>query len=319
MITLRKFSLLLFLVTLSIHHLQAQKNIEDYKNEILSEDKMLITTNKAIKLIQESKSEDFKNLFADDIKKNITDSQIKQLIVQLNNLFKTEGIPTDKRDITPSLHASVKGKDTLFLNNINYNYKSSKSLIFSFSKNYGTDKIIGLHLKEKPLNSGNYRPNIKQIESFQFNIDDIKNFRIYYDEGKDKKTKFKNEIGYFVIQGDAEKLKKTGIKSIIENIFSDLSKSKYESVNIFNQPLDRGENPNFIQIEFALKDKPYLISLYLPLKNDQKYSGKIVLMEKEYQNLGYQFILDQNNYTNIVKEFPRILDLKLDNFYEDIP
>jgi hypothetical protein len=314
---LKKKYFIVFLLIFSTY-IRAQKNIEDYKSEILSEDEMIITANKAIKLIQENKTGDFKNLFADDIKRNITDSQIKLLIDQLNKLFKDEGLPTDKRDVIPSLQASIKAKDTIFINNINYNYKSSKSLIFSFLKNYGTNKLVGVHLKEKPLNTGNYRPSIKQIESFTFNIEDIKSFRIYYDEGN-KKTKFKNEIGYFAIQGDLEKLKKSGIKPIIENIFKDLLKSKYESVDIFNNSLERGENPKFIQAEFTLKDRPYLISLYLPLKKDQKYSGKIVLMEKEYQNLGYQFILDQNDYLNIVKEFPKILDLKLDNFYEDKP
>ncbi|AYM99822.1 hypothetical protein [Chryseobacterium sp. 3008163] len=176
-----------------------------------------------------------------------------------------------------------------------------------------------MHLQDKPLNSKNYRPNVKQIENFNFNVDDITSFRIYYDEGKNKRTKFKNEIGYFAIQGGAEEFEKSKIKPIIKNIFSDLTKSKYESVDVFNNPLQRGENPKFIQIEVALKDKPYLIFIYLPLLKDQKYSGKIVLMEKEYQNLGYQFILNQNDYLNIVKEFPKILDLKLDNFYEEKP
>lgn len=316
MIVIAKIPLITFLV-FSIY-LKAQ-NIEDYKSEILAEQEMLITTSKAIQLIEENKSKDLKNLFADDIKNGITDSQIQQLTNQLNKLFKAEGIPTDKRDILPSLQATVKEKDTIFINNINYNFKSSKCLIFSFLKRYGTNKLAGIYLKEKNLTTGNYRPNIKQLESFNFNINDIKNFRIYYDEGKSKKTKFKNEVGYFAIQGNLEKLEKSGIKPVIEAIFSDLLKSKYQSVDVFNNTLERGENPSFIQIEFSFKSQPYLISLYLPLQKDQKYSGKIVLMQKEYQNLGYQFILNQNDYSDIVKEFPKILNLKLDNFYEDKP
>jgi len=318
MTILKSFSLILVLIA-SSNCLRAQKNIENYKSEILSEDEMLITAGKAIKLIQDNRPLDLKNLFSADIRKNITDPQIKQLTEQLNSFFKTEPIPTDKRDILPSLQASVNNNDTIFINNINYNFKSSQTLIFSFLKKYGTKELSGIRLQDKPLSSKNYRPNIKQIENFNFNVDDVTHFRIYYDEGKNKRTKFKNEIGYFAIQGDAEKFEKTKIKPIIKNIFSDLTKSKYESVDVFNDPLQRGENPKFIQIEFALKDKPYLIFIYLPLIQDQKYSGKIVLMEKEYQNLGYQFILNQNDYLNIVKEFPKILDLKLDDFYEEKP
>ncbi|HCA05802.1 hypothetical protein [Chryseobacterium sp.] len=292
---------------------------DNFKSEILSEDEMLITTGKALQLIQENKPADFKNLFAPDIRKTITDSQIVQLTEQLNSLFKNEKIPTDKRDILPSLQVTGNNKDTLFVNNINYNFKSSKTLIFSFLKKYGTKELAGVHLKNKPLNTGNHRPNLKQIEDFKFNVDDITWFRIYYDEGPNKITKFKNETGYFAIQGDSEKLEKSGIKPILKNIFSDLAQSKYESVDIFNDSLKRGEDPKFIQIEFSLKGEPYLISLYFPLLDHQNYSGKIVLMEKEYQNLGYQFILNQSDYLNMVKEFPKILDLKLDNFYEDKP
>ncbi|MET3536225.1 hypothetical protein [Chryseobacterium limigenitum] len=318
MTILKRFSLILALIFFC-NYLRAQKSIENYKSEILSEDEMLITTGKALKLIQENKPLDLKNLFTEDIRKNITDSQIKQLTEQLNSFFKTETIPTDKRDILPSLQASVNNNNTIFINNINYNFKSSQTLIFSFLKKYGTKELSGISLQNKPLNSKNYRPSIKQIENFNFNIDDVTHFRIYYDEGKNKHTKFKNEIGYFAIQGDSEEFEKSKIKPIIKNIFSELTKSKYESVDVFNNSLQRGENPKFIQIEVALKDKPYLLFLYLPLLQDQKYSGKIVLMEKEYQNLGYQFILNQNDYLNIVKEFPKILDLKLDNFYEEKP
>ena len=288
---------------------------------------MRLTTDKAVKLIQVKNYEEVKKLFADDISKNISASQITQLVDQIHLLFKNEGLPVGHENILPALNASMNGNDTVFVNNIMYNFKpisdgtnsSQKVLTFSFLKKYGTQKLVGINLNTNPLSKGNIKPTIKPLENLKFSVADITKFRIYYDEGAKKRTKFKNETGYFAIEGDAITLEESGIKAIIESIFSDLAKSKPVNSKPFNSTLNRGDNVKFIQAEFGFKDKPYLLFIYLPIENGGQYSNKIVIMQKEYANLGYEFSLNQVDYPKLTSEFPKITELKLDNYYVDKP
>lgn len=302
---------------------QNKNDISNYQNEILAEDEMRVTTDKAVSLIQNKDYTKFKKLIVDDIAKNISEQQIIQIVDQINGIFRTEGIPIGNENILPSLNATLNGNDTIFVNNIMYNFKpinnNQKVLTFSFLKKYGTNKIVGVNLNTNPLTSVNAKPKINQIEKFNFNVSDISNFRIYYDEGVDRKTKFKNEIGYFAIQGDLNILRESGILPIIETIFSELKKSKFESVKTFNSTLNRGDNANYIQGEFVFKNSPYSIFIYLPIKNGAEYENKIIVMQREYVNLGYEFTLNQNDYLKIKSEFPRIATMKLEDFYLDKP
>ena len=302
---------------------QDKNDISNYKTEILSEEEMRFTTDKAVLLIQNKNYTEFKHLIVEDIAKNISEQQIIQIVDQINEIFKTEGIPTGNENILPALNATLNGNDTIFINNILYNFKpinnSQKVLTFSFLKQYGTDKIAGVNLNTNPLSSANAKPTIKQIEKFDFNVSDISNFRIYYDEGVDRKRKFKNEIGYFAIQGDLNTLRESGILQIIETIFSELKKSNFKSVKTFNSTLNRGESAKYIQAEFGFKNLPYSIFIYLPIKNGGPYENKIIVMQREYVNLGYEFTLNQNDYLKIKSEFPKIAEMNLENFYLDKP
>ena len=305
-----------------------QKNIDkidvsNYQSEILPEEEMRVTTDKAVIFIQNKNYAEFKQLIVDDVAKNISEQQIIQIVDLINEQFKMEGVPTGNENILPSLKMAFDGNDTIFVNTIMYNFKpinnERKILTFSFLKKYGTDKIIGVHLNTNPLSSGNVKPTIKQIEKFDFNVTDISNFRIYYDEGIDRKRKFKNEIGYFAIQGDLNTLKESGISPIIETIFSELKKSNFKSVKKFNSTLNRGENAKYIQAEFSFKNLPYSIFIYLPIKNGGQYENEIILMQREYVNLGYEFTLNQNDYLIIKSEFPKIAEMNLENYYLDKP
>lgn len=301
------------------------KNLNDYNYEesVLSEDEMIATSEKAIELIKNNQLKEFRELFAEEISKDISDDQLSQLITHLNLLFQKEGVPSGEDNVVPAIQASINRTDTLFINKIMYNYEPtetepySKILSFSFLKKHGTKKLAGINLGTDGQKG--QRPTIEKLDKFLFNIDDVKQFRIYYDEGKQRKTKFKNEIGFFAIEGDLNTLNESGIRPIIVSIFEDLEKSKFEKVEAFNTSLDRGMNPSFIQIEIMLKDKPYLVFLYLPIKDDGTYSDQIIFMQKEYANLGYKYVLKQSDYKTITNEFPKIGKMNLEEFYHDNP
>lgn len=329
---MKKTTLYLLLVTTSlITSCKGQSgdkpslNIKDYDYEesVMSEDEMIQTSEQAIELIKNNQSKEFRGLFAEDISKGISDNQLNQLVAHLNLLFQKKGVPNGKDKVVPSIQTSINGLDTIFINKVMYKYEPTetepfgKVLSFSFLKKYGTKKLAGVNLGMDGQN--NQKPSIEQLNEFKFNIDDVKQFRIYYDEGRNRKTRFKNEVGFFAIEGDLNTLDKSGIKPIIETIFEDLKQSKFEKIEMFNTPLDRGEKTTFIQIEILLKDRPYLIFLYLPIEDEGRYSEKIVFMQKEYANLGYKYILRQGDYRRITNQFPKIGKMDLEDYYHDTP
>lgn len=242
-------------------------------------------------------------------------------------LFQNEGIPTGNENILHALNASIDGKDTVFLNNIMYNFKrssdttnpSQKVLIFSFLTKYGTQKLVGINIKANPISAKSTTAVIKPFEPFDLNISNITRFRIYYDEGANRHTQFRNEKGYFAMEGDARVIEKSGIEPIVQSILSDLTKLKAEKAEQFNSTLNYGDKVKFIQAEFGLKGKPYTLFIYLPIENGGQYSNKIVVMQRQYENLGYEFVLNQKDYPKIIADFPKIADLKLDNYYVDKP
>jgi len=302
-----------------------EKTIDNYKSEILPEKEMRETTDKAVKLIQAKNYLAFKDLFAPEIAKGISDQQINSLVDKIDELFIARGVPTGDENILPALNATMNGSDTVFINNIMYNFKqlpnetSSLVLTFSFLKKYGTGYLVGVHANSNPLSAGTTKPTITQLTKFELNTNEINRFRIYYSEGKNKKTKYKNELGFFAVEGDKSSLETMGIEPTIKAIFSDLKKYKIETVEPFNSALRYDDDTKFISAEFGFDNKPYSVFIYLPIEDGGIYSGKIILMQREYANLGYKFVLDQRDYQEIVKLFPKVASMNLDKYYVDKP
>ncbi len=320
------FSVLLSFCNGQILNSQNRQDIANYQSEILPENEMRITTDKAIKLIREKKYTDFKNLLAKEVTQKISDQQITQIVDQINLFLDKTGVPTGNDKIIPALSATVNGQDTLFINNIMYKLRPPSDednsdqymLIFSFLKKYGTKKLVGVNLRQNPLTTSTKTPSIKPLQNLKFNISDITRFRIYYSEGKNRKTKFKNEIGFFAIEGNLETLEKSKLKPIIATIFSELSKSKIKKVEPFHSIINK-YNVNFIQVEFVLKNKPYGLKIYLPIANGKKYENRIVVQQMEYTNLGYQYVLNQKDCPKTTTAFPKIAKMQLNDYYLEKP
>ena len=285
---------------------------EKYSDKILEETKLRIATNRAIEYIKTNNSDSLIASFPKSISSSISESQISQLIQKINGLINLEGIP-EEDNIQPALKALPRGNDTLFVNQIYYRFKN-KVLIFSFLQEFGPNKIAGMNLIDDPFSGNGVNPDFKSSDMFEYDLENLSSFRIYYKQLKPI-TKFKNNLGVFAVEGDKDTFRESGLREKFDPIINELSKSKFEKKEIFNQLLNRGDNVEFIQAELGFENKDYGIFLYLPLKGGKISIDNIIFQQRQYGNLGYQYTLLKEDYPKIVRYLTEIIEMDLENYY----
>jgi len=303
-------TLLLFVLNLNVF----SQNIitEKYSDKILEETDLRIATDKAISYIKTNNTDSLIASFPKSISNSISKSKISQLVKKINGLITKEGIPKED-NIQPALRAVPRGKDTLFVNQIYYKF-NSKVLIFSFLKEFGPNKIAGMNLMDDPFSGKGVEPDFNASDKFEFDLEKLSNFRIYYKELKPL-TKFNKNIGIFAVEGNRDVFKDSGLSEKFELIINELSKSKFEKKEIFNQLLDRGDEVEFIQAELGFENKNYGIFLYLPLEGGKISMDNIIFQQRQYANMGYQYTLLKEDYPKVVKYLTEIIEMDLKNYY----
>jgi hypothetical protein len=158
---------------------------EKYKNEILSKEELIATTKKAIGYIKNENYESFKGLFILPLLEKTTDEEFTVLLRKLKSFLSNNDIP-DRDEINVALSFKLRGKDTLITNKVLYRFNDSENTIMSFSflKYYGSNKLVGINLNKNPLKSNSNDIKIIPISNFNFNIEDVESFNLYYSDKK---------------------------------------------------------------------------------------------------------------------------------------
>nr|WP_298994627.1 hypothetical protein [uncultured Allomuricauda sp.] len=289
---------------------------EKYSDKILKETELRATTDKAIEFIKTNHVDSLIGSFPKSISNSIPENQLTELIRKINTLIKEEGIPKES-NIQPALRAVPRGKDTLFVNQIYYKFKS-KILMFSFLKEFGSSQIAGMNLMDDPFSGNGVKPNFEASDKFEFDLNNLSHFRVYYKEIKPI-TKFDKNIGVFAVEGNSEVFKDSGLKERFKPIIKELSKSKFENKEIFNQLLYRGDEVEFIQAELGFSDKEFGLFFYMPIKGGKISIDNIILRQKQYSNLGYQYTLLKKDYPIMVKYLTEIIKMDLEKYYLSNP
>jgi hypothetical protein len=105
----------------------------------------------------------------------------------------------------------------------------------------------------------------------------------------------------------------------IDNVFKELQKVKFEKVEEFRTALNRGDNTQFIQIEFMFENLPYGIFIYLPIKTEANYKDKITIRQQQAANLGYQYYIDTKGNESLIKHLKEIIAINWAKYYVDEP
>lgn len=295
-------------------------------SKIFNADEFTKTSLAALGFIKANDYSSFKSLFADDIRKNIKEEQLQAVFKFINDLVTKEGTPSGE-NIQSRLTKKFNGKDTLYINVIAFVFKSSddkanpykKEITFSFLEKYGAGKLAGINITTDPLNASGLQIKITKLDSFILKSSDIKLYRVYYNEGENKKTQFGNTKGIFALEGDKSKLVTSQIDVLFENIFRELRKAKVDKIEEFKTALNRGNNTQYIQSEFMFDNLPYGIFIYLPIITDSNYKGKIIVRQMQAANLGYQYYINIAGNEKLIAYLKNIISTNWTTYYVENP
>lgn len=295
------------------------------KREDFNEKSIEMTSKKAISYIQAKDYESFKSLFPPEILKTINDDQLKKVIDNSFDLIKYYGKPSGD-EIQHSVSLRFADNDSVYFHNVAYVFKNKNQsgnpydyeILFSFLEKYGSDKIVGFNINSKPLEAQNVKPTIPSLDNLKLNSENVKLYRIYYDEGE-RKTKFGNNIGVFAIQGDKDSYVNSKLNLIVKDIFKELEAVVLEDPQVFTSPLNRGINLEFIQAEFMMTDKNYGVFIYLPLGNGGNLSDSIIIRQQQFANLGFQYYISKKHNQRLAELLESIKSKDWRNYYLQNP
>ena len=284
---------------------------------------MTITCRKAISLIKSNDYPGFKNLFPVEVSRQ--DVQLFGFFNFIRNFINKEGVPA-KEDIQVRLTKKLSGTDTIYINVIAFMYRNrddntnpfDKELTFSFLAKFGTDTIAAINYSANPLNAQGIPIKINKLDSFILNNKDIKVYRVFYEEGKNKKTTFGKNKGAFALNGDRVISVQSKIDPIFEQIFTELRKVKIDKVEEFRTALNKGKDTEYIQTIFTFENLPYGILIYLPITTDSNYKDTILIQQLQGANLGYQYYVDAKDNDVLVGLLKSIIKINWASYYSDV-
>lgn len=313
---MRKFSILIALFCFS------KIGISQTDNRILNDDEMTKTCQMAISLIKSNDYPGFKNLFPEEVSRQ--DAQLFGFFNFIRNFINKEGVPA-KEDIQVRLTKKLSGADTIYINVIAFMYRNpdnninpfDKELTFSFLAKYGTGTIAAINYSANPLNAQGIAIKINKLDSFILNNQDIKLYRVFYEEGKNKKTTFGKNKGAFALDGDRVISVQSKIDPIFEQIFRELRKVKIDKVEEFRTALNTGKDTEYIKTIFTFENLSYGILIYLPITTDPNYKDKILIQQLQGANLGYQYYVEAKNNDVLVSLLKSIIKINWGSYYSE--
>ncbi len=290
-----------------------------------SENNIEKTSEIALKYIQSKDYESLENLFPKAILNTIKPEELKHVSDIAFELLNKYGKPSAE-NIQHSISLRYNGKDSIYLHNVAYIFKSNNQngnpydyeILFSFIEKYGSSKIIGFNINSKPLDASNVKLSITKLNNIKLSAEEVKFYRVYYDEGV-KITQFGDNKGVFALQGDKNTFYSSKLKLLFQKIFDELEDVKFDKIEVFTTPLNRGEKPEFIQADFMMTDRNYGLFIYLPIKNGGTLSDYIIIRQEQFANLGYQYYISKKQNLQLVELLESIKSKDWGKYYLQNP
>lgn len=292
----------------------------------LNQTSSLVLAKKSLRFINENKSDSLKLLLNPKILKMVKPEQFDWLMKEGKIVIDNYEYPNDTLVIkSQQTNYSLTGKQLVEMYSFPFKHKTHKDSLKYFHITIADNEIYRLFLN-------NYAPGITFIEpkhtephkdKINMQTENLKWFRIWYDGGKGNNKRFKNEIGYFAVSGDKEKLEDIGIKNKFQKLFDLINNIKFDSLDFKYMREDEVGDPEWIYLRMKFNNEEYKnlgefdISYFIKEENGKKeiMSDYIVLKHTEKT----RYLIKKEKNPEIVNVLNEIAHYDYSGYYESYP
>ena len=296
-----------------------------YKNNF-SDTLAYCLAQKTLKFIQENKVDSLKRLINQKVLNLTKPDKFDWLIREGKNVLDNFEYPHDTIVLkSKRTNYSVGGKQIVNMFCFPFKSKTHKDSIKYFHITILDNEIYGLLLNDYPPGRRIIEPRHSEPHKDKINmqIENLKWFRIWYDGGKYNSKKYKNEIGYYAVSGNKEKLTEIGVKDKFQTMFNLINNVKFDSVDFKYLREDEVGDPEWIYLRMRFDNEEYKnlgefeISYFINEEQgkNEKMSDYIIL--KHTDKTRYFIRKDKNQ--DIVNILTEIAHFDYGDYYESYP
>jgi hypothetical protein len=221
----------------------------------------------------------------------------------------------------------LNGSDTIKVYTISFFYKGKKGstnpygyqINFSFTEQFGNNRIIAFNINEDPDNAKNIALTISAMDSIFISVKSVSRYRVYYSEGLPSDKLFGKNKGVFALEADAKKFQSTGLSDMFVRIFEEFEKMNIGKPVKFSTMMDYNDQKEFIQTEIVLDSSTNGIYIYIPLGKITDGKDKIIIRQLQFANLGWEYTVKKEDNMKLVKLFEAIKSKEWGMNYLDNP
>lgn len=286
----------------------------------------LQTAKKSLTYIQENKTDSLKGLLNSKVLKMSKPEQIDWLMREGKSVLDNCKYPNDTSILkSHKTNYSMGGTQVIEMFSFPFQSKVHKDSVKYFHITIVDNEIHRLFLNEYP-------PGIRIIEpkhsephkdKIDMQVDNLKWFRIWYDGGLYNKKKFKNEIGFYAVSGDKQKLEEIGVQDKFQKLFGLINSAEFDSLD-FNYLRDNEVgDPEWIYLRMKFNNEEYKklgefeISYFLKEEQGKKEIMSDFIIFKHTDKTRYLMRKDKNQ--DIVKILTDIAHYDYGGYYERYP
>ncbi len=286
----------------------------------------LKTAKKVVNFIKSKKYKQILNAFPKEIASTIPNKTLEYYVDLGAKYISEDGIPDDDALMTKATMMVTKEGPKL-ITSITFPFPAPKQkytmpkriIEISFMEKYGNLKIASFNVMEYAAISNLTTESAVFLDSLNFGLDSISNWRIYYSKG----NIINKNKPVFAVSGTKDSIKTLGLTNDFNSIFHSLKNAEIAEKTILNDIIRYNGKPENISLRWQFKGSGtfYRISLILTEEVDQKedLNAYIVVSTSVFANENTIYKIKKSDANKIVEILSQFSVKDWGSNYEERP
>jgi len=258
---------------------------------------------KALRYIETEKTDSLLSLLNSSVRQKVKQEQIDWLIREGKNAIQNSLFPNDTSVlISKSVNLSLTGKKEIEMLSFPFQSKVHRDSVKYFHFTITDNEIHRLLLNDYPPGMRIIEPkhNEPHIENLNLIADNIRWFRIWYEDGSKINKRYGTNTGYYAVSGDKDKLRTIGIQGLIQDIFDLINNAKPDSTDFKYLREEEKGDAEWIYLRLKFDNPEYKnlgefeIACFLDEEEGKKEIMSDYIIFKHTDKTRYLFLKDKN-------------------------